>query len=190
MPQPVTPSDQEIDQQILSLFATESSRESAFRLLMRTYQQRVYWHIRKMVIDHDEADELVQQTFIRAWQGLSRFRGDAALFTWLYRIASNVALTHLAKQRKRFFLPIHDITAELEQKLTTSITHESAESMEVRLQKAILRLPDKQRLVFNMRYYDDLSYEQISAIVGTSVGALKASYHHAQKKVEEFLKQY
>jgi RNA polymerase sigma factor (sigma-70 family) len=178
-----------IDVEILRLFADPAQRESAFRLLMRQYQQRIYWHIRKMVIDHDETDDLVQESFIRAWKGMSRFREDAALYTWLYRIATNVCLTHLKKKRQRFFIPIHDITPELSDKLVAASQPESAQTIEFKLQQAILQLPDRQRLVFNMRYYDDMPYEQMSEILDTSVGALKASYHHAAKKVEAYFKQ-
>lgn len=178
------------DREILALFAVEETREAALRLLMRTYQQRVYWHIRKMVIDHDEADDLVQETFIKAWKGLANFREEAALFTWLYRIATNLCLSHLSKKRKRFFLPIHDITAELDASLVAATPLEDAADINFKLQKAILRLPDKQRLVFNLRYYDELPYEQMSEILGTSVGALKASYHIASKKVEEYLQEH
>lgn len=178
------------DREILALFAEEGGREAALRLLMRTYQKRVYWHIRKMVIDHDEADDLVQETFIKAWKGLTNFREEAALFTWLYRIATNLCLSHLSKKRKRFFLPIHNITAELTASLVAATPLESAEQINFKLQQAILRLPHKQRLVFNLRYYEELPYEQMSEILGTSVGALKASYHIASKKVEEYLQQH
>lgn len=180
----------EVDREILALFAVERTREAALRLLMRTYQKRVYWHIRKMVIDHDETDDLVQETFIKAWKGLVNFRDESALFTWLYRIATNLCLTHLSNKRKRFFLPIHDITAELDASLVAATPLEAAENINFKLQQAILRLPDKQRLVFNLRYYDELPYEQMSEILGTSVGALKASYHIASKKVEDYLKQH
>lgn len=179
-----------IDREILMLFAEESTRERAFRLLMKHYQKRLYWHVRKMVIDHDEADDLVQESFIKAWKGLSNFRDESALYTWLYRIATNLCLTHLANKRKRFFLPIHDITPDLEAQLKASSASDSAGRIEYKLQQALLRLPDKQRLVFNLRYYEEMPYEEMSQVLGTSEGALKASYHHAYKKVENFLKQH
>lgn len=179
-----------IDREILELFASESTRDRAFGLLMKHYQKRLYWHIRKMVIDHDEADDLVQETLIKAWRGLEKFRDESALYTWLYRIATNACLTHLANKRKRFFLPIHDIGPELERQLQASVPLEQASSIEYKLQQALLRLPDKQRLVFNLRYYDEMPYEEMSQILGTSVGALKASYHHAYHKVEQFLKRH
>lgn len=180
----------EIDREILKLYAEETTQERAFRLLMKHYQKRLYWHVRKMVIDHDEADDLVQESLIRAWRGLSKFRDESALYTWLYRIATNLSLTHLANKRKRFFLPIHDITPELEAQLKASASPGSAGKIEYKLQQALLRLPDKQRLVFNLRYYEEMPYEEMSQVLGTSVGALKASYHHAHKKVEDFLKQH
>lgn len=140
-----------------------------------------------MVIDHDDADDLTQETFIKVWKALDNFKGDSQLFTWLYRIATNECLNHLAKKRRRFFLPINDITEELSNKLE-NFDMISGDEIQLKLQKALLTLPDKQRLVFNMKYYDDLKYEEISKITGTSVGALKASYHLAVKKVEENLK--
>ncbi len=140
-----------------------------------------------MVIDHDDADDLTQEVFIKVWKNLENFRQDAQLYTWVYRIATNECLTFLSSKRKRFFLPILDITEELANKIDTS-PEISGDEIQLKLQKALLRLPDKQRLVFNMRYYDELKYEEISEILGTSVGALKASYHLAAKKIEEFLK--
>ncbi|MEA5259009.1 sigma-70 family RNA polymerase sigma factor [Arcicella aquatica] len=175
------------DKELLEKFANPESRNYAFNLLVRQYQQKVYWHIRKMVIDHDDANDLTQDTFIKAWKGLENFKGDSQLFTWLYRIATNECLNHLSKKKRRFFLPINDITEELSNKLEDSDLV-SGDEIQLKLQKALLTLPDKQRLVFNMKYYDELKYEEISEITGTSVGALKASYHLAAKKVEEYLK--
>lgn len=176
----------ETDQEILRLSQDERSREAGFRLLMKTYQRRLYWHLRKMLIDHDDTDDVLQQTWIKVWNALPAFRGDAALYTWLYRIASNNALTFLNKKRKVLFIPIHNITPELEQKVAQNSTL-SADAIERKLQLAILKLPDKQRLVFNMKYFEDITYEDMSEILGTSVGALKASYHHAVKKLEKYL---
>lgn len=150
---------------------------------MRTYKERLYWLIRKMVIDHDDTDDLLQNVFIKAWKGLPGFRSEAGLYTWLYRIATNECLSFLSSKRRRLFLPIGDISDELLGKLAAS-TPMQGDQISYRLQQAVLKLPDKQRLVFNMKYYDDMTYEEIAAIVGTSVGALKASYHHAVKKIE------
>nr|WP_233150270.1 RNA polymerase sigma factor [Pontibacter sp. BT310] len=160
----------------------------AFNQLVRKYQQKIYWHIRKMVIDHEDADDLTQEVFLKVWKNLENFRQDAQLYTWLYRIATNECLTFLSSKKRKFFLPINDVAAELAEKIDTSVNI-SGDEIQLKLQKALLKLPDKQRLVFNMKYYDDLKYEEISEILGTSVGALKASYHLAVKKIEEFLKQ-
>jgi RNA polymerase sigma-70 factor (ECF subfamily) len=137
-----------------------------------------------MVIDHDDADDLTQEVFIKINNAIDRFREDAQLFTWIYRIATNECLNFLNKKRRRFFLPIEDIGPKLEAKLELD-----GDEIQRKLQKALLKLPDKQRLVFNMKYFDDLPYEQIAEITKTSVGALKASYHHAVKKIEEFIKE-
>ncbi|MFM7855212.1 MAG: RNA polymerase sigma factor, partial [Flammeovirgaceae bacterium] len=162
------------------------TRNYGFNMLVRAYQQRVYWHVRKMVIDHDDADDLTQEIFIKIHKYIDSFREDSQLFTWIYRIATNECLSFLNRKKKRFFLPIEDVT----QQLCTKIDNDpdlGGDEIQKRLQKAILQLPEKQRLVFNMKYFDDLPYEQISEITDTSVGALKASYHHAVKKIEEFL---
>jgi RNA polymerase sigma factor (sigma-70 family) len=164
------------------------TRSYGFNLLVRQYQQRVYWHVRKMVIDHDDADDLTQEVFIKIHKHIDGFREDSQLFTWIYRIATNECLSFLNKKKKRFFLPIEDISEQLSAKLDSS-TDLSGDEIHLKLQKAILKLPDKQRLVFNMKYFDDLPYETISAITKTSVGALKASYHHAVKKIEGFLQE-
>jgi RNA polymerase sigma factor (sigma-70 family) len=179
------------DQELIPKLQNLESRNFAFNQLVRKYQQKIYWHIRKMVIDHDDTDDLVQETFVKAWQALDSFRGDSQLFTWLYRIATNECLNFLAKKRKRFFVPIHDVEGELLEKLE-SVSAQSAglvtgDEIQLKLQKALLQLPEKQRLTFNMKYFDDLKYEEISEITGTSVGALKASYHHAVTKIEAFL---
>ena len=175
------------DSDILAQFSVPATRNFAFNQLVKIYQQKIYWHIRKMVIDHNDADDLTQETFIKIWKALDNFKGESQLFTWIYRIATNECLNHLAKKKRRFFLPINDITEELSNKLENSDMI-SGDEIQLKLQKAILILPDKQRLVFNMKYYDVLKYEEISDITGTSVGALKASYHLAVKKIEEHLK--
>ena len=157
-------------------------------MLVRTYQQKIYWHIRKMVIDHDDADDLVQEVFVKVWNNLDKFREDSQLYTWVYRIATNECLNFLRKKKRKFFVPIHDVQNELTQKLDSS-PHVSGDEIQLKLQKALLTLPDKQRLVFNMKYFDEMKYEEISEITDTSVGSLKANYHHAVKKIENYLKQ-
>ena len=179
------------DKELITRFKNVATQNYAFNLLVRKYQERIYHHVRKMVIDHDDADDLTQEIFIKAWKGLANFREDSQLFTWLYRIASNECLTFLDKKKRRFFLPIHDLKRELTNKLNSMASnksmHISGEEIELKLQKAILQLPNKQRLVFNMKYFEEMTYEQMSVVLGTSVGALKASYHHAVKKIEESL---
>ncbi len=174
------------DREILEKFQNPDSRNIAFNQLIRKYQQKVYWHVRKMVIDHDDADDLTQEIFIKVWKNLPDFRHDAQLFTWIYRIATNECLNFLKSKKRKFFLPITDISEELSQKIDANVGP-NGDEIQLKLQKALLKLPDKQRLVFNMRYYDELKYEEIAEILGTSVGALKASYHHAVKKIEDFL---
>jgi len=139
-----------------------------------------------MVIDHDDADDLTQEVFIKIYKYIDGFREDSQLFTWVYRIATNECLSFLNKKKKRFFLPLEDVGEQLSSKLDSSMDIDGDE-IQKRLQKAILKLPDKQRLVFNMKYFDDLPYEAIADITKTSVGALKASFHHAVKKIESFL---
>jgi RNA polymerase sigma factor (sigma-70 family) len=176
------------DQELLLKIRNPETLSYGFNLLVRAYQQRVYWHVRKMVIDHDDADDLTQEVFIKVHKHIGSFREDSQLFTWIYRIATNECLTFLNKKRRRFFLPLEDVGKELSARLDTS-SDISGDDIQIKLQKALLKLPDKQRLVFNMKYFDELSYEDMSAITKTSVGALKASYHHAVKKVEDYLTQ-
>ena len=176
------------DQQLLDKLLNPETRNYGFNMLVRGYQQKLYWHVRKMVIDHDEADDLVQEVFVKVWKNLDKFRQDSQLYTWVYRIATNECLNYLRKKKQRFFNPIHDIQGELAQKLDSS-PYVDGDEIQLKLQKALLKLPDKQRLVFNMKYFDEMKYEEIAEITETSVGSLKASYHHAVKKIEEFLKQ-
>lgn len=174
------------DKELLEKISNPDTRNYGFNLLVRKYQQRVYSHVRKMVIDHDDADDVTQETFIKIHRYIQNFREDAQLFTWIYRIATNECLTFLQRKKRRFFLPIVDIESELAHKIDTS-PYISGDEVQHKLQKALLKLPDKQRLVFNLKYSDNMTYEQIAEITGTSVGALKASYHHAVKKIEEYL---
>ncbi len=167
-------------------FRQGGRRNYAFNLIINKYQQRLYWHIRKLVISHEDADDVLQNTFIKAYEALDRFREDASLFTWLYRIATNESLSLLKKKRKGFILPLGENLNHLEKTLESD-AYCSGDEIQVKLQQAIIRLPEKQRLVFNMKYFDELKYEEISEILGTSVGALKASYHHALKKLEKYL---
>ena len=174
------------DSDLLLKIKNPDSRDYGFNMLVRTYQQRVYWHARKMVIDHDDADDITQEVFIKIHKSIETFREDSQLFTWIYRIATNECLNFLNKKKRRFFLPLEDVSEQLIAKFDSS-ENISGDEIQRKLQKAILQLPDKQRLVFNMKYFDDIPYEAMSEITGTSVGALKASYHHAVKKIEDYL---
>ncbi len=176
------------DSELLRMLKEEENANYAFNLIVRKYQERIYWHIRKMVICHDDTNDLVQDVFVKAWKGLSGFREDSQLFTWLYRIATNETLTFLKKKRTRLFLPLENVEKQLINSLTDG-EYFNGNAAQVKLQKALLTLPEKQRLVFNMKYFDELKYEDISEIVGTSVGALKASYHHAVQKIEKYLEE-
>jgi len=174
------------DKELLLKIRDPETRNYGFNLLVRAYQKRIYWHVRKMVIDHDDADDITQDVFVKIHKYIDNFREDAQLYTWVYRIATNECLSFLQKKKRRFFLPIGDVESELSSKLDTS-PHITGDEIQLKLQKALLKLPDKQRLVFNMRYYDEMTYEEIAEITQTSVGALKASYHHASKKIEDYL---
>lgn len=174
------------DNVILELFRDEKTRNEALGHLISKYQQRLYWHIRKIVIDHDDSDDVLQNTFIKIWKGLDNFKAESQLYTWIYRIATNEALTLLRQKQKMQTLSIHPIEYELSKNLESD-TYFTGDEIQLKLQQAILTLPEKQRLVFNMRYYDETPYEEMSKILDTSVGALKASYHIAAKKIEELL---
>lgn len=174
------------DKLILELFRDEKTRNTALGQLIEKYQQRLYWHIRKIVIDHDDSDDVLQTTFIKVWKGLDNFKEESQLYTWIYRIATNEALSMLRQKQRRNTSSLHPIEYELSKNLESD-NYFTGDEIQLRLQQAILTLPEKQRLVFNMRYYDEMPYEQMSEILETSVGALKASYHIAAKKIEELL---
>ena len=174
------------DSELIRLFHEEGKRNFAFNLIVERYQQRLYWHIRKMLIDHDDTDDTLQETFVKAWSGLENFREESGLFTWLYRIATNEALSFLKRKKRKAMFSFSDVEYKMSENLEAD-EYFNGDAIQLKLQKAILKLPEKQRLVFNMKYYDDLKYEEISAILDISVGALKASYHHAVKKIEKML---
>ncbi len=177
------------DAQLLDMFHNSGNSNYAFNLLIRKYQEKVYWHIRRLVLDHDDTNDIVQEVFIKAWKGLNDFRADSGLFTWLYRIATNETLSFLKKKKRRYFVSWQDIENTMAEKLESDPYFNSDQVLK-KLQKAILTLPEKQRVVFNLRYYDEMKYEEMSKILSTSEGALKASYHHAAKKIEEHLKSH
>jgi RNA polymerase sigma-70 factor (ECF subfamily) len=174
------------DKELVQKFRDSNQRNSAFNEIVVRYQERLYWHIRKLVISHDDSDDVLQSTFIKAFEGLDRFREDASLFTWLYRIATNESLTFLKKKSRRFILPMGENLNFLQDSLEAD-AYINGNEIQIKLQKAIIRLPEKQRLVFNMKYFEEMKYEEMSDILKTSVGALKASYHHALKKLEKYL---
>lgn len=174
------------DKDLIKQFKVQETRNLAFSQIIKKYQQKLYWQIRRMVIDHDDCDDVLQNTFIKVWNGLDNFREDSQLYTWLYRIATNESLSFLRKKRTAMFIPMVDVERKLSETLESDV-HFNGDAIQRKLQKAILTLPEKQRLVFNMKYYEELKYEEMSEILGTSVGALKASYHHAVKKIESYL---
>jgi RNA polymerase sigma-70 factor (ECF subfamily) len=174
------------DKELLSLFREENTRHHAFNIIIRKYQERLYWHVRRIVISHDDADDVIQNTFIRVWNSLEKFHGASKLYTWLYRIATNEALSFLKQHRKKLIIPIDTVENILENSLESD-SFFNGDEIQMKLQKAILSLPEKQRLVFNMKYFDVMKYEEMAKILNTSVGALKASYHHAVKKIEKKL---
>lgn len=176
------------DQEILTRIQNPLTREQGFRELILLHQQKVYRVIRRMVLIHEDADDITQNTFIKAHRHIDKFQGHSSLFTWLYRIATNEALGFIARKKRRLFLPIENYQQKLESYVDQS-SHLSGEEIETKLKKALIKLPEKQRLVFLLRYQEELTYDQIAEITGTSIGALKASYHHAAKKIEQSIKQ-
>lgn len=166
----------------------EKDKSSQFSDIVKRYQVQLYWHIRQMVLVHDDANDVLQNTFMKAWNALDSFRGDAQISTWLYRIATNETFTFLSQKRIKNALSLDEIEDLLLENLKAD-QYFDGDDAQIKLQKAILTLPEKQRLVFNMRYYDEMSYSQMSEILETSEGALKASYHLAYKKIEAALKE-
>src|SRR5215213_8046832 len=174
------------DAELLIQFRNPDTKESAFTAIIKKYQEKLYWHIRRMVVDHDDANDVLQNVFIRVWNGLEKFREDSQLYTWLYRIATNECLTFLEQQKKRSSVSLSDVESGLSNKIKADKFFDPAK-LEWKLQLAIQQLPEKQRIVFNLRYYDEMPYEEMSRVLETSQGALKASYHHAVKKIEEYI---
>ncbi|MCU0462364.1 MAG: RNA polymerase sigma factor [Bacteroidales bacterium] len=172
------------DKEIIQLLRTDTNR--GFRLLVESYSKRLYWHIRRLVIIHEDADDALQNTFINAWKKIGEFRNESALYTWLYTIATNESLTLINKRKRYAAVSIDDIGNYLANSAEGSTWFDGDEA-QIKLQNAILQLPEKQRIVFNLRYYDEMPYEEMSKVLKTSEGALKASYHHAVKKIEEIL---
>jgi RNA polymerase sigma-70 factor (ECF subfamily) len=174
------------DTELLMQFRNPATKEPAYTALVRKYQEKLYWHVRRMVVEHEDANDVLQNVFIRVWNGLENFREDSQLYTWLYRIATNECLTFLEQKKKKSSISLSDV----ENGLTNSIKADKdfdPNKLEWKLQLAIQGLPEKQRIVFGLRYYDEMPYEEMSRVLDTSEGALKASYHHAVKKIEDYI---
>ena len=171
------------DSEIIRLYET-GRQEEAFNNIVDAYSERLYWHVRRFLCSHEDTNDLLQDIFIKIWAALSTFRGDAKLYTWVYRIATNEVLKHLRKQKFRALISLDSASGVLERKIDED-TYFNGDELQRELHKAIQRLPEKQRIVFNLRYFDEMKYEEISEITDTSVGALKASYHHAYNKIKE-----
>jgi RNA polymerase sigma-70 factor (ECF subfamily) len=170
---------------LLQEFRDPATREKAFTAIIKKYQEKLYWHIRRLVVHHEDANDVLQNVFIKVWNGLDNFREDAQLYTWLYRIATNESLTYIEQQKRKPSLSI-----DKDENTTSQLKADrdfDAGKIEGKLQIAIQQLPEKQRIVFNLRYYDEMPYEEMSRVLDTSEGALKASYHHAVKKIEDFI---
>ena len=176
------------ESKVLELLRDESTQRKGFEMVVAQYSEQLYWQIRRLVLSHEDADDLLQNTFIKAWMNIDYFRAEAKLSTWLYRIALNECLTFLNKQRAEATVSLDDPDAAVLQRLESD-PYFSNDNAQLLLQKALLTLPEKQRMVFNLKYYQEMKYEEMSEIFGTSVGALKASYHHAVKKIQKFLEE-
>ena len=174
------------DKELLEQFRDPPTKEKAYTAIIRKYQEKLYWHIRRLLVDHEDTNDVLQNVFIKVWKGLDQFREDARLYTWLYRIASNESLTYLEQQKKRQSVPLDHARADLSERLRADKDFDPGKA-EWKLQLAIQQLPEKQRLVFTLRYYDEMPYEEMSRVLGTTEGGLKASYHHAVKKIEEYI---
>ncbi len=174
------------DKELLMQFKDPSTKERAFTAIIKKYQEKLYWHIRRMVVEHEDANDVLQNMFIKVWKGLENFREDSQLYTWMYRIATNESLTYLEQQKKRSSVSLSNEENGLSNRLRADKNFDGNKA-EWKLQLAMQQLPDKQRAVFNLRYYDEMPYEEMSRVLETSEGALKASYHHAVKKIEDYI---
>ena len=170
------------DEEIIKTYH-EGHHEQAFNEIVKLYSERLYWHVRSLVCNHEDTDDLLQEIFVKVWAALPSYRGEAQLYTWMYRIATNETLNFLHKQKIRATLSLESLSAAMEKKIDDDVYFNGNEAQRV-LSKAIQRLPQKQKLVFVMRYYEDMKYEDISSVLGISVGSLKASYHIAYEKIK------
>jgi RNA polymerase sigma-70 factor (ECF subfamily) len=177
------------DQKILRLISQPETFQQGFRLLVNTYSERLYWQVRKMVFNHDDADDILQNAFVKVYRSIHRFKGESKLYTWLYRIATNEAITYINKRKRHSVASIDSEESHIAHTLASPEYFDGNEAERL-LQLALATLPPKQRQVFNLRYQDEMSYKDMSELLGTSIGALKASYHHAIKKIEDFIRQH
>jgi RNA polymerase sigma factor (sigma-70 family) len=174
------------DTELLLQFRDPENKERAFTAIIKKYQEKLYWHIRRMVVEHEDANDVLQNVFIRVWNGLENFREDSQLYTWLYRIATNECLSYLEQQKRKSALSFDEMESGLSNKIVAD-KYFDPNKLEWKLQLAIQQLPEKQRVVFTLRYYDEMPYEEMSRVLDTSEGALNASYHHAVKKIEDYI---
>ena len=177
------------EKEIVVLLQDPARQREAFARIVKEYSEQLYWQIRRLVLTHEDANDILQNTFIKAWTNIEYFRGDAKMSTWLYRIALNECLTFLNKQRASQQLSINEAETEMMNQLESDTYFDGDETQKIFLQ-AVKLLPDKQQMIFNLKYFKEMKYEEISEILGTSIGALKASYHHAVKKIESFLEKH
>jgi len=177
------------DSELLVEFRNPVTKEKAFTSIIKKYQEKLYWHLRRMVVDHDDANDVLQNVMIRVWNGLENFREDSQLYTWLYRVATNECLTFMEQQKKRAAVSLSDVESGLANKIKADRDFDG-NKLEWKLQLGIQQLPEKQRIVFQLRYYDEMPYEEMSRVLETSEGALKASYHHAVKKIEDYIRNH
>ena len=179
-----------MEEQTLLVHALQNpaTQEAGFKILIKEYQQPLYWHIRKIVFDHEDADDVLQNTYIKIFKNIKNFRGESKLFSWMYRIATNEALTFIKQKSRKLGLSLNEFNEKQVNQLEADVYFEG-DAIALKLQLAVANLPEKQRLVFNLKYYEELKYEEISEILETSVGGLKASYHHAVKKIKNELEQ-
>lgn len=174
------------DKELVNLIVKQGKVDEGFRILLKSYQERIYWHVRKMVYHHDDADDITQNVFIKIYKSLNHFKGDSKLYTWIYRIATNEAITFINQKKKRNHVDFEDVSYSLAQNLESDEFFDGDEA-ELFLQKCVAQLPEQQRLVFQMKYFDEMKYEEIADILQKSVGGLKANYHHAVKRIKELI---
>lgn len=175
------------EETLVNELKNKETQAKAFEVLVNTYKERLYWHIRRIVLNHDDADDVLQNTFIKVFRSIDKFKGDSKLYSWMYRIATNESLTFLKQKSRKLGVTNNELQERLVENLQADVYFEG-EEIQLKLQKALATLPEKQKLVFNMKYYQEMKYDEISEVLETSVGALKASYHLAVKKIETYLR--